>query len=105
VTLDSSTAPGLQPEVDEPMLTTSQLARILQVHPDTVTRSWVPRGCPYELRTLRSYRFHLSAVKAWLASERTTSSASAETVAEMSAKVKTAFAKLEAQRRRKERSA
>ncbi|MCW8138620.1 MAG: helix-turn-helix domain-containing protein [Planctomycetota bacterium] len=99
MTLDSSTAPGLQPEVDEPLLTTSQLARVLQVHPDTITRSWVPRGCPYELRTLRGYRFRMSAVKAWLANERATPDASAETIAEMSAKVTTAFARLDLRRR------
>lgn len=104
MTLDSSSAPGLQPEVDEPLLTTSQLARVLQVHPDTVTRSWIPKGCPFELRTLRGYRFRMRAVKAWLAGERPASTAPDETVDEMSAKVKTAFAKLEAQRRRKERS-
>lgn len=64
MTLDPS-APGLQPEVDEPLLTTSQLARIVQHHPDTITRSWVRQlGCPYELRTPSGYRFKLSRVKA-----------------------------------------
>ena len=94
----TSFAPVPSPEPAEPLLSTSALAAKLGVHPDTITRSWIPRGCPFEVKLLRGYRFLLSRVMAWLPSLHP-GTVSSETVSEISDKVKVAFAKLEARRK------
>ena len=48
-------------------LTTIQLARAINAHPQTV-RGWVRRGCPC-LRVGRSPRFSLAEVETWLAGQ------------------------------------